>query len=582
MNIEEKLNISGTLSKADARRYKKRLEIMAMEQPEKALDAILSDPTPAALVQSFPRQDLYFLVNDIGVEDALPVLSVASSAQWGYFIDIEVWDKDRVDPDALTRWFDLLLKADPKRCVNWMVSDQTAFFEAYLARYIEVRVREKNEDPSDFGPGWFTFDDWFYIKHRELAEEKVEDGALYIHPDDRNDVVFSLLQTLSETDHPRFQSVLLEAMSVLSSEVEEENYRLRNVRLSEEGFYPFEEALGVYAPLASEDVADGLMKRAPVAGSAATPGVHANTVSEGDLFSNALAEVDEGETLASLQMEFAALCNRVISADQKQVQERAQLKGIVSKVCGYISIGLSLLDKGEKGPRSMGAWLSSCGLEEIFRVGYGKAMALKFKADRWRRESWLLGGGHPLSLLGEAWMGVMGGLLLNRPLFFDNYQTGALYREFASLDDIEATEAIFSDVEGLDNMVGFLAPDVALFKGPSLTLKSLLLTLWTPVWLGEADHSGPVDLDQVRRLLDEIFEEGKEGKRQITDAAKSHFLSWLSEAGAVPVEEVSHRLAGTLERLFAELADEYGPVTPHTLDARFVHFFILTPEEDLE
>ena len=116
MNIEEKLNISGTLSEADARRYKKRLEIMAMEQPEKALDAIISDPTPAALVQSFPSQDLYFLVNDIGVEDALPVLAVASSTQWGFFVDMEAWDRDRVDSDAMTRWFDLLLKADPKRC----------------------------------------------------------------------------------------------------------------------------------------------------------------------------------------------------------------------------------------------------------------------------------------------------------------------------------------------------------------------------------------------------------------------------------------------------------------------------------
>ncbi|WP_300669209.1 DUF6178 family protein [Desulfoluna sp.] len=573
MNLEEKMELNGSLSPADAARYQRRLKIMGMES-EQALDAIISDPTPAALVQSFPHQDLYFLVNDIGVEDALPVLAVASSEQWEYFIDVEVWQRDLLDADGLTRWFDLLLKADPRRCVNWMLIEHTAFFEAYLARYIDVRVREKNEDPSDFGPGWFTFDDWFYIRHRDLPEEPVEEGAPYIHPDDRNDVVFSILQTLSTGDHPRFQSVMLEAMSVLSAEVEEESYRLRNVRLSEKGFLPFEEALGVYAPLAVEALRKGVRKAPPLDADTVVPHAHTGAVREGTLFSDALGHLDDGVLLSALQMEFAVLCNRVISADQKWVRERSELTFVVKKVCGYISLGLEALNREAEVEKSLGAWLTDAGLEEIFRVGYGQAARLKFKADRWRKESWLMGQGLSLSLLGEAWMGVAGGLLLNRPLYFDNYISGSLYREFETLADIEATEAIFSDIVGIDAVLSLLDPDPKPFKGPNLTLKSLLLTLWAPAWLGESDHTGPLTLVQVTRLLSGIWT--REGERtQISDEVKTHFLSWLAQETGLSRSEISERLAEGLERLFAEVADEYGHIDPCQADARFIHLFIL-------
>jgi len=62
--------------------------------PEKALDMILSAPSPATLIQSFPDQDLYYLMHKIGPYDFIPVLSMARSDQWEYILDVEVWDND--------------------------------------------------------------------------------------------------------------------------------------------------------------------------------------------------------------------------------------------------------------------------------------------------------------------------------------------------------------------------------------------------------------------------------------------------------------------------------------------------------
>ena len=82
---------------------RERAAIIALP-PEKALERILDAAEPAALVHSFPEQDLHFLIHDIGDQDALPLLSLASDRQWEYFLDMETWDRDRIDIAAAEKW----------------------------------------------------------------------------------------------------------------------------------------------------------------------------------------------------------------------------------------------------------------------------------------------------------------------------------------------------------------------------------------------------------------------------------------------------------------------------------------------
>ncbi len=71
-------------------------QILALSPPE-ALDRILQDPQQLPLVHSLPEQDFYFLMHDIGPEDALPLLALASEKQWDHIVDLEAWQKDRID-----------------------------------------------------------------------------------------------------------------------------------------------------------------------------------------------------------------------------------------------------------------------------------------------------------------------------------------------------------------------------------------------------------------------------------------------------------------------------------------------------
>jgi hypothetical protein len=564
---------------------KKREEILNLE-PEEALDRILSDPQAAALVHALPESDFYLLVHDIGPEDALPLLALASDRQWDHITDLESWAKDRFEVHGATRWLNFLLEADPRRFIRWFLKDRIDFVEFYLFHNIEVRVREHDQDPSDFGEGFFTFDQVYYVRFLNLPDSP--DGSA-LGEDERRQFLLKFLERLAEHDHQTYQSVLVEASHVIPAEAEEEEYRWRNVRLAEKGFVPFDEAVGIYQPIKPRDLDAQRPKTAPSgpdapAAAAPVPAYPLREMTADSLFSRALARIAPGPVRTDLQWEFASLCNRIIVADRKTIREREQLRAVVAKACGYLSMGLDRLDApGETAPDPVraAARLSRHPLIQIFRLGFGAAMELKWQVDRWLGGSWFAKTGLRLTFWGEQWMGVLGGILLKKPLFYDNYRTGVLYREFASLQDVEQTAGVFREAQAVDRLLALMQPPL---KSPKafgfLTWKNLLLTLWAGRRIGRpAEELSPLPLKEFTRFYDELLPglppAGAAPSGRIPDAMKSDFLRWLGDETGLKDYEISEQLGRTFEELFAEIESECGRVAAKDLDPRFMQLFLL-------
>ncbi|MBE9544653.1 MAG: hypothetical protein IMF02_09185, partial [Proteobacteria bacterium] len=209
--------------------HAKRQQILALP-PKDALDRILQDPQPLPLVHSFPEQDLYFLIHDIGPQDALPLLSLASDRQWDHIIDLETWQKDQIDIKSVSHWLDLLLDADPQRFIRWFLAQQLEMVEFYLFKNIEVRVLEHDQDPSDLGDDFFSLDSTYFLRFINPPDE---DEADQIVDDQRKKFLTKLIQHLANFDHRTFQNVMLEATHMLPAETEEKCYHWRSVRLAE-------------------------------------------------------------------------------------------------------------------------------------------------------------------------------------------------------------------------------------------------------------------------------------------------------------------------------------------------------------
>lgn len=559
-----------------------RQQIMTMSAKQ-AMSTILNHPQPAALVHSFPEEDLHFLIHDIGMENALPMVALASNRQWAYLLDIEVWNKDRVDYPLATTWLNLLLRADPDRLVKWCFDEQLEFLELYLFRNIELQVRESDQFSSDLDDGFFTDDDTFYIRFVDFPTATPESKAAKTR---RNEMLSLLLRRISAFDHPRYQALLTESLNLIPSETEEELFRLRNVRLSEKGFLPFHEAIGVYQPLRPRDLSVRGEKniRPPSPGDLLFPVPHfANSFLEEDnLFVRALKGVREAHVIQQLQAELAGLCNQVISADQAIIRGRDQLKSVVSKVSGYLNIGLEMMAEkigGKLEPLASGL-LQRHLLSDFFRIGFGSALQLKWQATRWRKTSWFQSQQVDLTFWDEAWLGLLGGLLISVPKYYDPSDAGYIYRDFLSKKEIEATRRGLNQVMALDQLFERMAlPIASLSQTRRLTYKNLLLTLWVRACLNlpPIDAAMPnmaVPLSDFKGFYRTLWT-NQAGQRRIGNAKKAAFLDWVARISGETAEDLSDRLGTVFETLFEQVNRELAPVKTGNLDPRHVHLFIL-------
>ena len=560
---------------------KQRKQLLSLP-PEEMLNSILNSNQSTALVHSFSEEDFYFLIHNIGIEDSHPLLYLASNKQWEYIIDLEVWEKDRIEITSITRWFDLLFKVDPNRFMKWSLDKKTEFMEFYLSKNIEVKVRETDQDPSELGDTFMTLDDIFYARFLDQPITVDSDGNESYETDKKHRDAFLLkyLKTLADSDHIAYQKVLLESSGIIPAESEEEAYRLRNVRLAEKGFLPHEEAIGIYQPMKVRDFKRQDNKFItqdpdrklffPV------PLYHTGVIEEENHFTAALKNIKADDVLEQIQIEFAGLCNRMISADQKTIREKDELKNMVKKACGYLSIGLEkLIEDDDK--HNMGhftALIQNYPLLSIFRLGFGLALELKWQAERWLKKSWFSRKGLLLGFWAEEWMGVLGGLLIKKPLFYDNYKTGELYREFISIDDIKNTETMLNELIAFDELFSLISvePDPAT-KG-YLTYKNLILTLWARHILGLSEKLIPLTIDEFRDFFDGIWSD-KEQPRKTSLSVKESFLDWVSSKTGLVHHEISQRLGQSFENLFKEIESEYGKVSRNDLDPRYIHLFLI-------
>jgi len=560
---------------------RQRKELLSLPS-EEMLNAILNSSQSTALVHSFSEEDFYFLIHDIGIEDSHPLLYLASDKQWEYIVDLEVWEKDRIELTSMTRWFDLLFKVDPNRFIKWSLDQKTECMELYLSKNIDVKIRETDQDPSELGDAFITLDDIFYVRFLDelIAVESDEKESYETHKKHRDAFLLKYLKTLADNDHIAYQNMLLESSTVIPAESEEEAYRLRNVRLAEKGFFPYEEAIGIYQPMKVSDFKSQANKF--VTGDPGqklffpVPFYHTGVIEEENFFTIALKNIKTDDVLEQIQTEFAGLCNRIISADQKIIREKDELKHMVKKACGYLNIGLEKLTEDDD-KRVMGhftALIQNYPLSSIFRVGFGLALKLKWRAETWLKESWFSSKGLLLGFWDEEWMGVLGGLLIKKPLFYDNYKTGELYREFISIDDIKKTETILNEIIAFDELFSLISIEPDPTANGNLTYKNFILTLWARHALGLPEKLVPLTFDEFRGFLDDLWA-GKEQPRKTSLSIKESLLDWISGKTGLKHYEISQRLGQSFENFFKEIESEYGKVSRDDLDPKYIHLFLI-------
>ena len=434
----------------------------------------------------------------MGTDGSLALLKLASTDQWQYLLDVESWKKDRLELSRTGRWMGRLLTADPERFTQWLFSDGQGLVYYYLCQSIVVEVKNEDEEVFEAGPEFFTIDGFFYI--RPVQE-------------DQRETIEALLRNMAQADTLKYQALLTGVAGVLPAEHEEDMYRIRNVRLAEHGFLPTEEAMAVYAPLNPEnlktkkrDVDTRLTD--DLEDSEDIPRWPLQTIQGQDLLTKTISNLSDARLLDRLRLEFSGLCNQILSADGLLDWDMDDLQEIQLQAAGYLN--LILKERCHEDTGIAENLLRRNNLVSLFRAGFGLGLNLKWKAVRWLKGSWFREAGLEPSFWGEAWGGVLSGLLKKQPLFYCGEESEIGFRSFRSLSELSLTDNVLGFLEALDRLIEYLTEKYPLdlpYSGPfHLTFHPLLFTLWARQLLALKPGFKALSLEQAKDFLKRLRE----------------------------------------------------------------------------
>jgi hypothetical protein len=432
-----------------------------------------------------------------------------------------------------------------------------------------VQVEFKNKDEMlELEEGLITLDGIHYLRIMDPEHEEI---------------LRHLLQQIASKDYTRYHAILMGLSGVAPAEVEEEMYRRRNVRLSEDGFLPYEEAVSVYTVLKKD-----LLKEkpsAPVVDSGSSPEDRAEAplmpilhISENHIMVEAMRKSGDPLLLNRISLEFAGLCSQVFSAEGVPENTPEALVQTVRKAAGYVNVGLE---------RWCGRDLGLCErllrenpLLDLFRSGFSLALELRWETEQWLKRAWFARRGFRPAFWEEEWGATLVGVVQKRPVLFDRSQKQEPYRAFENLDEVETCRRTMRRLVVLDRLLERLADRHPLeekwAKDPLFTFYSLLFNYWARKQLGFPPGFAPLSLDQVRdlfRLLRSDSEKPPFGMPGFKEVFVKDFM-----ACAPDFENADQSvLEETLGILWDKFTEEYALVGTADLDGRFLRFILSSP-----
>ena len=534
------------------------------------LNRILEQPDAQQFLQKLPDDDFYWMVKKIGDDDCLPLLELASENQWQHLFDLELWKKDRLNIEQAFKWFNRMHLADSTRLVKWMFANARAVTMFYLFKSVVVEIRQEDE-VYDIKEGFFTFDDVFYVKVLDEDEERIES-------------LTNILRTMSRDDINMYHDILLNLGGILPAETEESLYRMRNVRLAEYGFLPFEEALSIYAPLDPNAIRMGVQSQeikhwiqdqtirdfAPLA-----PIFHAKGY---DLLTRAASIVSDDLYLDKIKLEFSSLCNQILSADGIEVAGFETLFKTCQKTAGYLNLALEFLCDGNI--QAAAGVLSDNTMEAVFKVGFGMSIKLKWEAERWLKQSWFKQQGLEFRFWGNQWGGTLAGITAKRPMYYTSFEQDEAYRGFERLSEFNDCRETLHRLIGLDRLferLTRLSPfEDKLIQLDNLTFYPLIFNFWARQFLGLDLSFAGLPLKKTKELFTRLRSQDNDAPFRMAAFEEIFIIDMLAYAGDLELEN-RKTLKNTLVNIWQTFREEFEYVPVDGIDSRYTELIWITP-----
>lgn len=418
-------------------------------------ERLLAATDLAEEVAALEPLEAYYIIRELGMDQALPILRELDPEQMQACLDLDCWNRYDFSVESLEEWLAPFASIDPETLAQSFLSLEYVLQLLFLSKSVTVYDPDADQIPPEDEERETTAramtPDGFY-----LLELKNPDQAYKVHP-------FALLDAMYQYDPTATHRLMSEVRVDLPTQIEEEALRFRTSRMEDLGFATPAEAIALFS---RPPTRQPLPRPQEPLDSAVTrlPSVYAAPLLETTLLQQALSLVTNQNTLSHLQQELVWAINSAVMAYGEKPQDIEHITAIVTRVRDTISLGLeSLLAKQELPckPGETQAAAKAAGLLEIwpmtdlFRHGYAATMVLQEAVRQalaepgfaaWYNLADTEQSDEPADRLERAFVGALMG---RQPLRggFDpgNAET---VRAFASLAEIAAAQARLKRLAG--------------------------------------------------------------------------------------------------------------------------------------
>lgn len=488
--------------------FEERLRIIRNASGRQKYDLVIEAADARELVRRLPSQEVYLLIKELGVEDCLDLLTMATTEQLTTFFDLDFWQGQELMTKPALEWLMMLLETGEENTLR--IADELDFELLTVMMQKFVTITRGIESLTD---------------EDALAEGRLE--RIYdmdFLDSESAKVVGYFLDILFRHDRDFYIQLLESVRNQIPTEIENLAFSSRSARLQDRGFPDPFEALEVFGYLPPASFAAQAPRKVPFRPGeedADAPGFFL-AVPAGDLLGEVLAHGLEPDTC----WELTYLLNKVMIADRADVGEMEQVAGEMNEVYRYLNIALEYLSGGrfEEAVRSFDHYY----LEYLFRLGVSLTLDLQRRAEKIRRNPAFVFLDGPFRALVDA-------LGRRRPRFYEGIGASnrAGERPFATLGEVRQAEQWLARVETqlqlFDGALGFALPDPNAMdlggcvpdQARDLALSDLFLTALGNRVLGREFRPTPIPAAELLSLWQALGAGGR-----VKDALREETIAW--------------------------------------------------------
>lgn len=549
--------------------------LLARPRGARRIEELLSAADPAAAVAELSVPDVYSLVKEVGLEDSLDLIGLATPEQLRGCVDLDAWERDRLELDAVLPWLGAVADAAgfEKLGQVWEGLDPelAALLLAHSCRIYDLSLGEEVDESTE-RPVYLTPDRFFAI---ELMSERDEQGQM----------IMRLIEDLYRADMVVAQHTVMSARSEMLSDLEEQSYRWRTGRMADLGYPDFYDALEVFRPLdpARVEIGEGTAEAALPADPddpddrARAPGhLPAPLVEQavGRAFlARALDQIGDAAVAERLEQALLGLVNRVLAAARVTPGDAEGIAIGAGHATATLALGLETVAHGQL-DRAVAA-LETISLTRLHRVGYTVAL----RVSRYARAI-----AARAATAGEPSVSVLEALSGPRPFYptaLDDaaaVKADAGVRPFETLDDIRRVAEHLTRLALRIAIAGSLGVDllaIGELPDPRPELDDHVRTaLVRSCGSGELE-AAPLTAAEIAAFRDRAFRDG-DIPGAVREGALAALIARLDAAGIVAGREF---LPGLVTGWLDELEQTFGAIEGD-VDPRFVDGVISAADKD--